>query len=165
MLVKRIFITTLTVFCLSTVSTAQQELVSTLPSVIMIGEQELAYEAMVSGCSEHLLSVCNDSMEGAYKEWLLMLKDMETFAEAQEFDIRGIKIWLNIFFNMDGTIKHLAFYPKPNSRNMDFEELRHFFAEFVKQYKFSKTNAECFAHYGSAKFPSFADMFIQNNGN
>lgn len=132
-----------------------------LPPVFMIGEYELAYESMVVECSDHLLSVCDESMDSAYIEWLLMLKDIEDFSEAQSFDIRGIKVWLNIFWNPNGTIRHLVFYPKPNSRNMDFEELRQFFLQFVNQYTFKKSNGACFSHYGSAKFPSFAEMYIQ----
>ncbi len=144
---------------------AQEDNGTDLPAVFMIGEYELAYEAMVVECSGHLLAVCDDSMDEAYKEWLLMLKDMEDFSNTQSFDIRGIKIWLNIFWNEDGTIRHLVFYPKPNSRNMDFEELRNFFNLFVQQYTFSKKSEACFSHYGSAKFPSFAELYIKSAQN
>ncbi len=151
------------VFVILQTTTINATVIDSLPSVFMIGEFELEYEAMVVDCPEMLLSVCDQSMDEAYKKWLLMLKDMEDFSDTVNFDIRGIKIWMNIFWNADGTIKHLVFYPKPNSRNMDFEELRIFFMKFVKSYTFDKSNETCFSHYGSAKFPSFADLFIKSN--
>ena len=160
---KKFYILQLVISFIAITDTIAQDLVNdTLPSVFMIGEFELQYESMVVDCSELLLGVCDDSMDEAYKEWLLMLKDIEDYAVSQEFEIRGIKTWLNIFWNEDGTIKHLVFYPKPNSRNMDFEELRQFFASFVAQYTFSKSFEDCFAHYGSAKFPSFAELYIKS---
>lgn len=160
---KKFYITFLASFFLAIqISFGNNAVIDSLPSVFMIGEHELEYEGMVVDCPHMLLAVCEDSMDEAYKEWLLMLKDIEDYAVEEEFEIRGIKIWLNVLWNPNGTIKHLVFYPKPNSRNMDFEELRQFFIKFVGQYKFKKSFETCFSHYGSAKFPSFAELYIKN---
>ena len=134
----------------------------TLPVVFMIGENESEYENLVSTCNDPLLTVCNDSMDDAYKKWLGLLSDMEKYAESNNFDIRGIKIWLNVFWNTDGSIKHLVFYPKPNSRNMNFDDLSEFFKTFQSNYSMEFTNEECFSHYGSAAFPTFADIYLGN---
>ena len=131
-----------------------------LPTVFMIGENEAEYEDLVSTCNDPLLSVCNDSMDEAYKKWLGLLSDMEKYAESKDFDIRGIKIWLNVFWNTDGSIKHLVYYPKPNSRNMDFELLSEFLVVFQSEYNMNFTNQKCFSHYGSAAFPTFADIYL-----
>ena len=131
-----------------------------LPKVFMIGENEDEYEELVATCNDPLLSVCNDSMDEAYKKWLGLLSDMEKFAESRDFDIRGIKIWLNVFWNTDGSIKHLVYYPKPNSRNMDFDLLSEFMLVFQSQYNMQFTNQKCFSHYGSAAFPTFADIYL-----
>jgi hypothetical protein len=48
------------------------------------------------------------------------------------FDLKGVKVWLNLYFNADGTISNLAFYPKPNSRNVPEEELIAFFKNFCQ---------------------------------
>lgn len=133
----------------------------TLPQVFMIGDYELEYESLVVECSDILLNVCDDSMEEAYEHWLLMLHDIEKFATEQEIEIRGIKLWLNVFWNIDGTIKHIVFYPKPNCRNMDFHELLAFFQEFIIDYNFTKENANCFAHYGSASFPTHTELLFK----
>lgn len=132
-----------------------------LPQVFMIGDNEIDYEALVSVCSKPLLTVCNDSMDTAYRLWMGMLSDMEEYAEVSEFDIKGIKIWLNVFWNADGSIKHLVYFPKPNSRNMDFDLLTKFFNKFVESWNMQSLTAHCFSHYGSATFPTFADYYLQ----
>ncbi len=132
-----------------------------LPEVFMIGDHELEYESLVVECSDILLNVCDDSMEEAYEHWLLMLHDIEKYALEQDVEIRGVKLWLNVFWNTDGTIKHLVFYPKPNCRNMDFEKLSDFFSDFAIDYNFTKENANCFAHYGSASFPTHTELLFK----
>lgn len=134
--------------------------IDSLPSVFMIGENEQEYEDLVTVCNDPLLSVCNDSMDEAYRKWIGLLSDMEKFAETKDFDIRGIKIWLNVFWNTDGSIKHLVYYPKPNSRNMDFDLLSDFFDAFQLEYKMDFSYQKCFSHYGSAAFPTFADLYL-----
>lgn len=135
----------------------------TLPAVFMIGDFELEYESLVVECSDILLNVCDDSMEEAYEHWLLMLHDIEKYAVEQETEIRGVKLWLNVFWNTDGTIKHLVFYPKPNCRNMDFSQLSLFFEDFIIDYNFTKDNANCFAHYGSASFPTHTELLFKKD--
>ncbi len=131
-----------------------------LPQVFMIGDHELEYESLVVECSDILLSVCDDSMEEAYEHWLLMLHDIEKFAVEQNIEIRGTKLWLNAFWNTDGSIKNLVFYPKPNCRNIDFDELTAFFNDFISDYSFTKVNNTCFSHYGSATFPTHTELLF-----
>lgn len=89
-----------------------------------------------------------------------MLSTMEEYADKSEFDIKGIKIWLNVFWNPDGSIKHLVYFPKPNSRNMDFDLLTIFLGKFVDDYQIESWDTSCFSHFGSAAFPTFADYYL-----
>ena len=139
----------------------QEDLQEVLPQVFMIGEYETDYEQIMSSCDEMLLKVCEDSMDDAYKNWLLLLRDMEVYAEEEGFDIKGIKIWLNVFWNADGSINHMVYYPKPNSRNMDFSLLSDFLNSFASFHKSSINHAVCFSHYGSGSFPTFADYYLK----
>ena len=134
--------------------------VDTLPHVFKIGENEIQYEDLVSECSNPLLSVCQDSMDLAYRSWMGMLSEMEQYAEKSDFDIKGIKIWLNVFWDAEGTIKHLVYFPKPNSRNMDFDLLTKFLDKFVDTYQMESSESKCYSHYGSATFPTFADLYL-----
>ena len=148
-------------FTFSAVSAEKAVSIDTLPPVFLIGEHEFEYESQVKKCDKLLLEVCQDSMQLAYKHWLLMLHDMEIYADAEDFDIKGIKIWLNVFWDEAGTIDNIVFYPKPNSRNADFTDLTAFFEKFMLQYEFPLNYQSCFSHYGSATFPTFAKLYLQ----
>lgn len=151
------------VFSLTVSAVKAEKTVSldTLPPVFLIGEHEFEYESKVKECDKLLLEVCQDSMELAYKHWILMLHDMEIYAESEDFDIKGIKIWINVFWDDSGSIDKIVYYPKPNSRNADFAELTLFLEKFVSQYQFPLDYQSCFAHYGSATFPTFAKLYLQ----
>ncbi len=139
--------------------------VDTLPGVFMIGEYEFEYEEIVKDCDQLLLDVCQDSMQLAYRHWLLMLHDMENYAESVNYDIKGIKIWLNVFWDDSGKLDRLVYYPKPNSRNADFTKLTEFFEDFLSKYdKIPLKSEACFSHYGSATFPTFAKLYLPDNG-
>lgn len=135
--------------------------IDTLPDVFMIGQNEIQYEDLVANCNKPLLSVCSDSMDLAYRSWMGLLSQMEQYAEKSDFDIKGIKIWLNVFWDSEGTIKHLVYFPKPNSRNMDFDLLTKFLAKFVDTYEMDSSETNCYSHYGSATFPTFAEIYLQ----
>lgn len=129
-----------------------------------IGEYEEKYEKLSVTCERKLLSICGESMEMAYAKWMRVLSDIEKYSEEVEFDIKGLKIWINVFWNPDGTIRHIVYYPKPNSKNFpdNFEKLTAFFIEFVDQYKSPITDDACFSHNGTANFPIYAKLFFPN---
>lgn len=145
----------------SVVAISHYESPDTLPVVFMIGQNELQYEGLVTECSNPLLTVCQDSMDLAYRQWMGMLNEMEQFAEKSEFDIKGIKIWLNVFWDAEGQIRHLVYFPKPNSRNMDFDLLTKFLFKFADNYQMDQPSAACFSHFASATFPTFAEYYLQ----
>ncbi len=131
-----------------------------LPSVFMIGQNDILYEELVEECTNPLLTACQDSMDLAYQKWVELLSEMELQAVQSEFDINGVKIWLNVFWRPDGSIKHLVYFPKPTSRNMDFSDLTKFFGRFVKVYEMEKISNDCYSHYGSATFPTFSSLYL-----
>jgi hypothetical protein len=127
-----------------------------VPSVGMIGEYESAFASLAVENPGILLGVCGNDMDIAYEKWTNMLVAMEDYAESIAYDIDGLKTYFYIFWNRDGTVKHLAFYPKANSRNIPVEELRAFFKGFVKEYHMTIVASEGYSHYGSATFPTHA---------
>lgn len=130
-----------------------------LPKVFMIGEYEKEYEKLVTNCNSMLLNVCGNNMETAYSKWTSMLKDVETMSEEMDFDLKGIKVWVNVFWNEDGSVAHIVYYPKPNSRNMDFDDLSAFFVNVVNKYSIDQSSNKCFSHYGSASWPTFSKLY------
>ena len=96
------------------------------PTVFQIGELPTVFESLSDEYSTALLEVCDDDVKRAYAQWSMMLKAMENHAKAKGFNLKGVKMWLKVFWNKDGTIEHIAFHLKPGSKNVDTEALTRF---------------------------------------
>ena len=131
---------------------------SLLPDVFLIGEYEYAYEQLVQNSDIMLLNVCNNSMDDAFSRWNKFLFEMESYAEELNFNIKGVKIWINVFWKADGSIRHIVYYPKPNSININYKELTSFFKNFIKVYNIPIQYESEFSHYGIASFSTFAKI-------
>jgi len=130
--------------------------------VVLIGEDEKAYEAAMIACPTLLLQVTNNSMDKAYSIWTEMFSQLEKEALEDGVDLKGAKVWINLFWEADGSIKSIAYYPKPNSKNMDFSLLTQSLEKFANNYTLPITNDVCFSHYGSASFPVFTKLAVNN---
>lgn len=140
---------------------------TTPPKVFILGEHENAYEELNLEYSVMLLTACKGDMDVAYQKWISMLVEMETYATQINYDIKGIKVWLNVFWDEDGTIKHIAYHLKQNSRNIDTAEFTAFLSSFINHYKFPLVCGDKYTHYGSASFPTHTRKLNtgQSNGN
>ena len=125
-----------------------------IPVVALIGEYESSFEQLARENPGILLEECGNDMDIAYEKWMDMLVAMEDYAESIGFDINGLKTYFYIFWNADGSFRHLAFYPKPNSRNIPTEELVAFFKSFAHEFRLPLKASEGYSHYGSASFPT-----------
>lgn len=142
-------------FCQSHEPVAAVNLDKGLPRVFMIGDYEKPYERMAKSYSGLLMYQYGGDMDRAFSGWAGLLTDLEDYADAVSFDLKGLKLWMNVFFNKDGSIQHLVYYPKPNSRNMPFELLTDFLEEFCSRYRFKDPLSDRCSHFGSATFPTF----------
>lgn len=131
-----------------------------IPRTFLIGENEDYYEQLVKDHNVLLLNVCSNSMEKAYSNWVTIMTDLEDYAEDRSFDLKGTKIWINVFWNTDGSIKHIVYYPKPTSKNMDFDLLSSFLSDFCASYQFELNYEKPFSHYGSASFPTMSSIAV-----
>jgi hypothetical protein len=126
-----------------------------VPLVSLIGEDQYLLSELSTRHSDILLQVCGNDMDLAYDMWSEMLGAMEDYSNELDYDLKGIKTYLHVFWNGDGSIAHIAFFPKPNSRNVPIPELRAFFKEFAKVYTLPLTHETGFSHYASGAFPLF----------
>lgn len=124
-----------------------------LPRVFVIGEFEKEYDRMTLRYPNSVLSACGDDVNQAFKLWMTLLQEMQVFAKKTNFELNGAKFWLNTFFAKDGSIDYMAYYLKPNSRNIPEKEMKAFLLSFMSQHKIAKTNKNGFAHYGHVSFP------------
>lgn len=126
-----------------------------LPKAFMIGEYEQPYENLINTYNKLLLNVCNNDLNKAYDIWSTILLDLEEYSKEMDFDLNGLKLWLYFFINADGSIQHIVYFPKANSRNTNYELVTSFFASFCKNYKLKVEITEKCSHYASASFPTF----------
>ncbi len=126
----------------------------TLPKVFMLGEYDgEPFEAVKTQYEYPLINACHSDMETAYYCWLHMLTHLETYSKKTGFDLNGVKFWLYAFWNKDGSVAHLAFYLKPNSRNIKPEDLKSFLSGFAEVYTSPVKSDKDFSNYASAAFP------------
>ena len=125
-----------------------------LPTAFVLGQYDGSpFEKLKSEYDVQLLAVCRQDVEMAYYLWVHMLKHMESYAAKTRFDLDGVKLWLYVFWNKDGTMKNVAYYPKPNSKNFKAEDMTAFMTDFCRNYKFPMTHERNFSHYSTANFP------------
>jgi hypothetical protein len=125
-----------------------------LPKVFLIGAYEEQYGLLYETYHDILLAVCHDNMDLAFGKWMHMIEEMELYSNKIDFDLKGVKVWLKLFWNPDGTIQYLSYYLKPNSINIDTAELSAFFTSFVNRYQMPIQTRLKFTHNGSAQFPT-----------
>ena len=152
---KYLLIITLTLALLDAPLAQQPTEASAVAPVFIIGEYEEQYFALSQQFPSAFLSIYDNDINVAYRAWSEFLMDIEDYALELNFDLKGVKLWMNLYFNPDGTLAHLGFYPKPNSRNIPEEQLVAFFKNFVSQYHFPEKTKEGFQHSASASFPTF----------
>jgi len=125
------------------------------PAVFLIQQESDAFEELSMRYENNLIAACNNDMDSAYSNWITMLKEMERFADDRKFDIKGVKMWIKIFWSNDGTLDHVAYFLKPTSRNINTDALTIFFKDFVRFYRFPVETEFEFSHYASASFPIY----------
>lgn len=133
-----------------------------LPNVFQIGDYQEEYEVLQRKYSASLLEVCDKDMQQAYTKLNSLYQEMEAYATSKRFDIKGVRVWLHFFWDKDGSIQHLAYHLRPNSRNINRKELEIFLLHFIHYYRFPVTSQQRYSLYTSAAFPVYA---IRKRGN
>ncbi|MBL7814487.1 MAG: hypothetical protein JNL70_05730 [Saprospiraceae bacterium] len=163
---KRILAIFVCLFLLTVTKATNTIKTDSLPTVFALGQYDgQPFEKLKAECETQLLTVCRNDMQMAYYLWVHMLKHLETHATKSKFDMDGIKLWLYVFWNKDGSIKNIAFYPKPNSKNFKNEDMIALLSGFSKTYKFPMTGDNSFSHYSTANFPVMVEKPTEANNN
>ncbi len=151
---KKVFTLFFIIACIGVTSATSSFKTDSLPTVFALGQYDgPPFEKLKSEHETQLLTICRNQMEMAYYLWVHVLKHIETESVKTGFDLNGVKLWLYIFWNKDGSIRNIAFFPKPNSKNFKTEDMTTFFTGFCKNYKFPMGADMPFSHYSTANFP------------
>ncbi|NJN35529.1 MAG: hypothetical protein HC817_15990 [Saprospiraceae bacterium] len=136
---------------------------STIPNVFVLGQYDgLVFESMKQDYDAALVTACKNDVETAYYCWIHMLKHIETHAVKSNFDINGVKMWLYVFWEKDGSIGYMSYFLKPNSKNVKADEMTNFLNDFRKNYTFPVKFDRKFSNYSTANFPVMIEKPVQN---
>ncbi len=136
-----------------------------LPKVFILGEHEKDFEKLQSQYSISLLSICSYNPETTFEKWAQFLIDMEDYSEAINYDLKGVRMWIEVFWQPNGSIKHIAYALKPQSRNVDLKELSGFMSSFMNQYKAKFQPNKKISHSAHAFFPLTNQVAKTGSGN
>ncbi len=125
-----------------------------MPKVFKLGENGQQYENLMPRY-QSLLEACGGDMRLAHGKLHDMMEEMEVFADSLGYDLNGIKAWMHFFWKEDGSIEHIGFYLKPNSRNVDTARLGAFLKKFSQHYQLPVTADAKYSHYSTFSFPVF----------
>ncbi|MEZ4994382.1 MAG: hypothetical protein R2824_28430 [Saprospiraceae bacterium] len=134
-----------------------------LPVVFELGQvDEKAYEQLSQEYNQSLLEVANFDMNKAFDQWIELMKSIDAYAARINFaeDIKGVQAFLQVFWSPDGTIDHIGYLLRPDSKNLteqDKKELAAFFSSFARQHRFPLTSTKKFNHYTEVTFPTVVE--------
>ena len=128
-----------------------------MPAVFKLGNNEKGYEALNQAYSQTLLEVSNFDTQKAFDSWMDMMQEMQEYSKKIRFDIKGVKVWLHVYWNEDGSLSHVGYLLRPDSRNIDELEMAAFFKTFMGRYKLPVSSSKKFSHYTGANFPIYSE--------
>ncbi len=126
-----------------------------LPKVFSLSEDQAILEQLSLLYTKGLIEVCNDDTDLAFTKWNNMMLALEQYADKQNINIKGVKMWIKVYWAADGTVEHIGYSLKPNSRNVKIVEFNAVLKTFLEGYKLQQTGDAKFTNSGSVSFPIF----------
>lgn len=124
------------------------------PRVFIISENELLFEELSRDYAQMMLEACDNDINKSSREWINMLLQMQKYSKLWNYDrLNGVKVWLKVFCDRKGRIKHIAYALKPSSRTVDTELFNKFLERFIRVHRMNIRTNKNFSHYTSASFP------------
>lgn len=124
--------------------------------IFELGTDEQKYEQITGAYAQSLLEATDNDITRAFESWLDLQQAFEAHALAENYDLKGVKIWLHVFWAADGQIDHIGYLLRPDSRLVDTAEIRGLLGDFAKSYRFPIQNDRPFNHYTGATFPTLS---------
>jgi hypothetical protein len=147
-LVISLYLTT-TVFASNTTPIMRSD--TNAPKVFVMGEFDVS--KLKESYNTTLFSVCKGDLDAAFDKSARILVGIEDYAQKNKFDLKGVKMWVEFYFDKDGTLKHLSYALKPNSRNIDTRDLTAFLMSFTNSFKLPISTNRRFYTNMHASFP------------
>ena len=142
-------------YCLSYIhtATAQHKKTADLPQVFQMGEHPEGYERLFIEHETPLFTVCNEDFDSTFRVWFDMVLAMQNFAEENNYDINSIKLAISVFWEPDGSIRHLAYTLMADSKHIQTDMLTAFLSVFCHDYVLPTKHTHRFFHDGQVGWP------------
>lgn len=89
------------------------------------------------------------------ENWKHTLTAIENYAEEIDFNLKGVKLWLKVFWAKDGQIDHITYYLSETSINIDRIDLEAFLRSFMRKYKLPQSYKQRFSYDARVTFPLY----------
>ena len=136
-------------------SAADMENTSMLPKVFVIGDFQDEYESLFNVYPDILITACLSDIDTAQSAWFSYMKAMEDYSKEIEFDLGGTAFWVNVFWNPQGEVEHIAYHLQAHSRFIKDDLMLAFLRSFARVSDIGVTSDKPFNHFGSSSFPLY----------
>lgn len=150
---KKIVVLTVLMFFVYSINYAQNNFKVEFPKVFEIEQYKDHYDTFLAQSEVMLLVVCENNLAITYQLWNEMLADLEKFSSDRGLDLAGVRMFIRVIWNSDGSIKHFAFQSRGNSKVIDKTIFAKITEDFCTYYQLPKSHSSSFFHYGSVNFP------------
>jgi len=128
---------------------------SNFPKVVNVAQNSAILEDLSTIYKGSLFSASNADFIKTTKNWHQVLIGLEKYSEKIDFDLKGVKIWIKVFFAKDGNIEHITYILAETSINIDTIELEAFLRSFMKNYKLPESHEQNFSYDARIQFPLY----------
>ncbi len=126
---------------------------TSLPPVINVAKNSTALDELSNNYQSSLFSASKaDFMETGHN-WRKLLLSMEQYADKIDFDIKGVKVWIKVFWDKEGNVEHIAYALSDRSINIDLVEWEAFLRSFIRNNKLPLQHSRSFTYDGRVMFP------------
>lgn len=124
-----------------------------LPKVINVAQNSAVLEELSNQYQSSLFSASDADFVATVKNWRGFLLSIEQYSESIDFDIKGVKVWLKVFWAKDGNIDYIAYALSDRSINIDVVEWEAFLRSFMLNNKMALQHTRSFTYDGRIMFP------------
>lgn len=125
------------------------------PKVINISNNSELLEQLSAEYHNSLFTASDTNVVKTMQNWKHCLTAMEIYSEQIQFDLKGVKLWLKIFWAKNGSIDHITYYLSDKSINIDKVDLEAFLRSFMRNYELPESHNRKFSYDARVMFPLY----------
>lgn len=125
------------------------------PKVINVSQNSTILEELSADYKGSLFLASDTNVVKTMQNWKHLLVNMETYAKDIDFDLKGVKFWVKIFWAKNGTIDHITYILSDSSININTIDLEAFLRSFMRNYKLPLNSRNKFSYDGRVMFPLY----------